>query len=178
VKPYQPAGLWEELADEPYVQDHGESLYRRSLYTFWRRTMPPPSMANFDAPTRESHVVRPSVTNTPLQALNLMNDVQFVEAARVMAERVIKEGGVRPDDRVAFAFRLATARLPTPAERAVLMDFLAFQRQSFEARPADAMKYLTQGERPRDQALNAPELAAYAALSSFILNLDETITKG
>jgi hypothetical protein len=118
------------------------------------------------------------VTNTPLQALNLMNDVQFVEAARVMAERVIKEGGVRPDDRVAFAFRLATARLPTPAERAVLMDFLAFQRQSFEARPADAMKYLTQGERPRDQALNAPELAAYAALSSFILNLDETITKG
>jgi hypothetical protein len=178
VKPYQPPGLWEELADETYVQDHGEGLYRRSLYTFWRRTMPPPSMANFDASSRESHVVRQSATNTPLQALNLMNDVQFLEASRVMAERVMKEGGTAPDSRVAFAFRLATGRAPTAAERAVLLEFYTYQREAFQATPDAAAKYLKQGERPRDETLNATDLAAYAALSSFVLNLDETITKG
>jgi hypothetical protein len=177
VKPYQPPGLWEELADETYVQDKGENLYRRSLYTFWRRTMPPPSMANFDASAREAHVVRQSVTNTPLQALNLMNDVQFLEAARVMAERVMKEGGAAPEPRIAFAFRLATGRAPSAAERKLLLDFFSFQREAFRARPDDAATYLTQGERPRDPALDATELAAYATVSSFILNLDETITK-
>ena len=178
VKPYQPAGLWEELADETYVQDHGDSLYRRSLYTFWRRTMPPPNMANFDASSREAHVVRQNATNTPLQALNLMNDVQFLEASRVMAERVMKEGGATPETRVAFAFRLATGRTPTAAERDVLLKFYTYQRDTFQARPEAAVKYLAQGERPRDEKLNAAELAAYATLSSFVLNLDETITKG
>ena len=178
MKPYQPPGLWEELADETYTQEHGDSLYRRSLYTFWRRTMPPPSMANFDASSRESHVVRQNVTNTPLQALNLMNDVQFLEAARFMAERVMKEGGAKPEDRIAYAFRLATGRLPVAGERDLLLKFFTFQRDAFVARPGDAVKYLAQGERPRDETLNATELAAYATLSSFILNLDETITKG
>jgi hypothetical protein len=178
VKPYQPPGLWEELADETYVQEHGDNLYRRSLYTFWRRTMPPPSMANFDASSREAHVVRQNVTNTPLQALNLMNDVQFLEAARMMAERVMKAGGVRPEERIAYAFRLATGRLPNANERDLLLKFFTFQRDAFVARPGDAVKYLAQGERRRDETLNPTELAAYATLSSFILNLDETITKG
>ena len=107
VKPYQPEGLWNEIGGGgAYVQDHGDDLYRRSLYTFWRRTIPPPSMANFDASARESHVVRPVLTNTPLQALDLMNDVTFVEAARVFAERVMKEGGTSPTDRIAYAFRV------------------------------------------------------------------------
>jgi hypothetical protein len=177
VMPYQPPGLWEELADETYNQDHGAKLYRRSLYTFWRRTMPPPSMANFDASSREAHMVRQSVTNTPLQALNLMNDVQFLEASRVMAERVMKEGGAGQDGRIAFAFRLATGRLPNASERALLAKFYTFQYEAFQAKPDDAVKFLSQGERARDQKLNATELAAYATLSSFILNLDETITK-
>ena len=113
VKPYQPEGLWNEVGGgSAYVQDHGDNLYRRSLYTFWRRSIPPPSMANFDASARENHMVRPVVTNTPLQALDLMNDVAYVEAARVFAQRVIKEGGKTPPERIAYAFRVATARQP------------------------------------------------------------------
>ncbi len=128
VKPYQPEGLWNEIGGGgAYVQDHGDNLYRRSLYTFWRRTIPPPSMANFDASARESHMVRPVVTNTPLQALDLMNDVTFVEAARVFAQRVMKEGGTTPSERIAYAFRVATARQPKAAEAAVLVD--AFRRE-------------------------------------------------
>jgi hypothetical protein len=106
-----------------------------------------------------------------------MNDVQFLEAARVMAERVMKEGGSNDEPRIAFAFRLATGRTPTAAELKLLMSFFGFQRDAFRARPDDAAKYLAQGARPRDQRLEAGELAAYAALTSFILNLDETITK-
>jgi hypothetical protein len=179
VKPYQPEGLWTETSQEgkSYPQDHGDSLYRRSLYTLWRRTIPPPNMANFDASARESHVVKPVFTNTPLQALDLMNDVTYVEAARVFAERVMKEGGTTPEQRLAYGFRVATARLPEPRESSILLDAFRNDFASFKAKPDSALKYVSHGEHARDEHLDVNELAAYTSVMSLILNLSETITK-
>jgi hypothetical protein len=178
VYPYQPAGLWRELNSyEDYVQGKGEDLYRRSLYTFWKRSVPPPTMANFDASNREAHVVRQNVTNTPLQALDLMNNVTYVEAARVLAQRMLREGGATPQQRIAFAFRLATARLPTEREAAVLGRALTRERAAFTARPDGALKYVSQGESPRDPRLAVPELAAYTTVASLILNQSQTVMK-
>jgi Protein of unknown function (DUF1553)/Concanavalin A-like lectin/glucanases superfamily len=178
VKPYQPDGLWNEVGGGgAYVQDHGENLYRRSLYTFWRRTIPPPSMANFDASARESHMVRPVLTNTPLQALDLMNDVAYVEAARVFAQRIMKEGGATPLERIAYAFRVATARQAKPAETAILLNAFKQNLEKFKAKPDDAMKYVSYGEYPRDAKLDVAELAAYSSVTSLILNLNETVMK-
>jgi len=178
VKPYQPEGLWNEIGGGgAYVQDHGDSLYRRSVYTFWRRTIPPPTMANFDASARESHMVRPVLTNTPLQALDLMNDVTFVEAARVFAERVMKEGGPSHRERIAYAFRAATSRMPTAKEAALLEDALLENLERFKAKPDAALKYVSHGERPRDPKLNLSELAAYTSVTSLILNLNEVVMK-
>jgi hypothetical protein len=178
VKPYQPAGLWSEMAgSSDYPQDHGDKLYRRSLYTFWRRTMPPPSMMNFDAAGREACAVRATRTNTPLQALNLMNDVTFIEASRMLAERMMKEGGSTPEQRVAFGFRLATARQPQRPEQQVLTDSFRFQLDRYQTDAGAALKLLGQGEHPRDETLDARELAAYTGVASLILNLDETVTK-
>ena len=178
VKPYQPEGLWNEIGGGgAYVQDHGGNLYRRSLYTFWRRTIPPPSMANFDASARENHMVRPVVTNTPLQALDLMNDVAYVEAARVFAQRVMKEGGKTPPERIAYAFRLATARRPKPAEAAILLDAFRQNQDRFTSKPEAALKYVSVGEYPRDASFDVTELAAYTSVTSLILNLHETVMK-
>ncbi len=178
VKPYQPPGLWKELTGtEEYVPDHGEKLYRRSLYTFWKRTVAPPALATFDAAGRETCVVRPARTNTPLQALNLMNDVTFVEAARMLAQRALKEGGTTPAGRIAVAFRLATARPPRPAELRVLVegyrDHLTTYRQDMKA----ARQLVSIGEAPRDPLLDVAELAAGTAVAGIILNLDEVVTK-
>jgi uncharacterized protein DUF1553 len=178
VKPYQPEGLWNEVGGgATYVQDHGENLYRRSLYLFWKRTVPPPAMANFDASNREAHMVKPVVTNTPLQALNLMNDVTFLEAARVLAQRVIKEGGTDPLARIAYAFRLATARAPKPAESAILAEVFNENLALFAKKPDAALQYVSYGEFPRDLQLSASELAAYTTVTSMILNLHETVMK-
>jgi hypothetical protein len=178
VKPYQPAGLWSEMAgSSDYPQDHGDNLYRRSLYTYWRRTMPPPSMMNFDSAGREACTVRATRTNTPLQALNLMNDVTFVEASRLLAERMMKEGGATPESRLAFAFRLATARRPEPREQQLLADGFHYHLDRYQTDREAALKLLGEGEHPRDEALDARELAAYTAIASLILNLDETVTK-
>ena len=177
VKPYQPAGLWAELSNEEYKQDHNDGLYRRSLYTFWRRTVPPPTMASFDAAGRESCVVRPAVTNTPLQALDLMNNVTFLEAARMIGERMLKEGGATPEERIAFGFRLATGRAPSALETTLLVRAFQSQLERFEARPGSAEKYLTQGESPRAKNLTTDQLAAYATIASMMLNLDEVVTK-
>ena len=179
VKPYQPEGLWIDLIQNgsgEYIQDHGEKLYRRSLYTFWKRTIPPPTMANFDAPSRESSVTQRSVTNTPLQALNLLNDVTYLEAARLLAERMLREGGPAPAQRIEFAFRLATGQRPNAAERAILGDALTYAQSRF-GRPDAAVKFLAVGEHGRDEALDVKELASYASVASLILNLDKTITK-
>ena len=178
VKPYQPEGLWNEIGGGgAYVQDHGDDLYRRSLYTFWRRTIPPPSMANFDASARESHMVRPVMTNTPLQALDLMNDVTFVEAARMFAERTIKEGGTTHAQRIAYAFRVATARTPKASEARVLEDAFVENLELFKSKPDAALKYVSHGEHPRDSSIDVSELAAYASVTSLILNLNEVVMK-
>ncbi|MBI3681657.1 MAG: DUF1553 domain-containing protein [Acidobacteria bacterium] len=177
VKPYQPAGLWKELSGADYHRDKGEDLYRRSLYTFWKRTAPPPAMMNFDASSRETCIVRENRTNTPLQALNLMNDVTYLEAARKMAERMMREGGSEPAGRIAFGFRLATARHPKPNEAGLLADSFRNQLDYYQTDREAALKFLSQGDSPRDEKLDASELAAYAAVASLILNLDETVTK-
>ncbi len=177
VKPYQPAGLWNELADADYVQDHGPSLYRRSIYTFWKRTVPPPAMMAFDAPARETCVVRESRTNTPLQALDVLNDVTFVEAARRFAERLLCGPDHSPEARLSSAFYQATARRPRPDELAILVDGFQNQLARFKRDRKAALALIAQGESPRHARLDPLELAAYTAMAQLILNLDETLTK-
>ncbi len=176
VKPYQPPGLWEDFSFNQirYVQDHGDSLYRRSLYTFWRRSIGPPNM--FDTPNRQVCTVRQARTNTPLHALILMNDVTFVEAARVWAERLLKAEKT-PGLRLALAFRQATARAPSPTEQKVLL--AGYQRvlKQYQADPKAAEKLVSTGEWPRDKTLDVAEHAALAAMANMILNLDEVMTK-
>jgi hypothetical protein len=183
VKPYQPAGLWEELSFtdkttvDKYVQSHGEDLYRRSMYTFWKRTVPPPSLALFDAAGREACAVRLGRTNTPLQALNLLNDVIYVESARKLAERMLKEGGSTPADRLTYGWRLAMARKPEGPELASLSKGFAAYLAKYRFNPGAATALLDVGESPRDDSLDPAELAAYTAAANVILNLDEAITK-
>ena len=184
VRPYQPAGLWAELtakpetkSDDVYVQGSGADLYRRSLYTFWKRTIPPPGLEVFDAPSRETCMVRRSRTSTPLQALTLLNDVTYVEAARGLAQRMLTEGGSSAAERVRFAFRAATARLPRRDDEVLLLSSLQRYRARFERDPASARALLSVGESPRDESINVVDHAAYALLASVILNLDVTVTK-
>jgi hypothetical protein len=183
VQPYQPAGLWEELAfgegfsAQTYEQSHGKDLYRRGMYTFWKRTVPPASLATFDAPDREKCTARRAQTNTPLQALVLMNDPTYVEAARVFAERVLREGGKDDKSRIDYAFRLATARKPAGKEESVLRALLERQLIVFRRDRAAAAKLLAVGEAPPDKTLDPSDVAAWTTVTSTILNLDETITR-
>jgi len=178
VKPYQPPGLWKELSGgADYKPDTGEGLYRRSLYTYWKRAVPPPMMMNFDAAGREACVVRQSRTNTPLQALDLMNDVTFVEASRVLAERMMMEGGSTPEERITYGFRLATARRPKPPERKILIEGFHHHLDTYRTDRAAALKLVSQGEFPRDEKLDPSDLAAYTTIASLLLNFDETVTK-
>lgn len=177
VKPYQPKGLWMDLSGTDYEPDHGDNLWRRSLYTFWKRTSPQPTMMSFDASAREMCRVRPSRTSTPLQALALMNDVTFVEAARGLAQRVIIDGGESSADRVVLAFRKVLARPPRAHELTVLIDNLNANLVRYRGDPDAALALLSQGESPRDEQISEPELAAYTAIAGLILNLDEAITK-
>jgi hypothetical protein len=186
VKPYQPPGLWEDVSYDPdeseftaqmYRQDKGEGLYRRTMYTFWKRSSPPPRLTTFDAPIREVCVVRRERTNTPLQALILMNDPTFVEAARFVAQRVLKEVDGDTDARLSFAFELATSRLPTDAEMDVLRDVLQKRKAAYESDPDKAAELLKVGDSPRDESIDAVEHAAWTNVVSVILNLDETISK-
>jgi hypothetical protein len=182
VKTYQPEGLWAELATpggigQTFVQDHGESLYRRSLYMYWKRTVPPPAMSSFDAPSREVCTVSRSRTNTPIQALALMNDVVYVEASRKLAERCVAEGGVKPAERLTHAFRLATARKPSPEELKILVEDFNYHLATYFSAPEEAAKLLGIGESNRNPSVDQRELAAYTAVANVILNLDETITR-
>src|SRR5262249_17388599 len=149
----------------------GPDLYRRSLYTFWRRTVGPTSL--FDTPARQICTVRQPRTNTPLHALILLNDVTYVEAARALAERVLTQGGPMPDDRIAWLFRLATARPPSDAERAVLAQGLQRLLKQYQADKEAAQKLIRVGEKPPRTDLDGIELAAYTGLVSVVLNLDE-----
>ncbi len=182
VNPYQPDGLWAELNDREglsmkFVQSHGEDLYRRSVYTFWKRTVPPPTMQVFDAPEREYCVVRRSNTNTPLQALVLLNDIQMVEAARKLAERMLTKGGGSFEEKLNYGFRLATARRPSKKELEVL--HRAWQEQHTELMNdlEAAKRLLNVGESPVNTMLDPVELASCTHVARLILNLDETITK-
>ncbi|MFM8250896.1 MAG: PSD1 and planctomycete cytochrome C domain-containing protein [Planctomycetota bacterium] len=182
VKPYQPDGLWEAVGfvgsnTSVFKQDSGDALYRRSLYTFWKRTSPPPSLATFDAPSRETCTVRRARTNTPLQALVLLNDKQFVEAARKLAERMMLEGGATPAERIAFAFRISTARRAEPDEIAVLARVHESQLKLFQANAEAAKQLLSYGDSKRNEQLDSSELAALTMVANVIMNLDETITK-
>ena len=181
VKTYQPEGLWEAVAyptsnTAKYVQDHGEALYRRSLYLFWKRTSPPPSMSVFDAPTREACIVNRSRTNTPLQALVAMNGTQFVEASRNFAQRVMvaKSGD---SERARYAFLLLLGREPSEKERDILLASLKRQLDEFEADPGAAERLLKVGESARDTSLDAVEHAAWTMVCNMLLNLDEAVTQ-
>ncbi len=183
VRPYQPAGIWKAVGYSGsntvnFVRDNGDKLYRRSLYIFWKRTAPPPSMITFDAPSRESCTVRRARTNTPLQALVLLNDEQYVEAARKFAERIMTEGGTDAKSRIEFAFRAATARHPNRDEAQLFMDLFNEQLATYQQDSEAAEKLLSVGEAPRNTQLNPAELAAWTIIANTILNLNETLTKG
>jgi len=182
VKPYQPQGLWLQVASgnqslRKYIQDHEEDLYRRSLYTFWKRTIPPPSMTVFDAPSREQCSIKRRTTSTPMQALVLLNDPQFTEAARLMAQRMLEEGGEQAENRIAYAFKWATSRSPVAKEVDILLRLLEEELSAFATDPDAANRLLSIGEIPIAKRQNVTELAAYTVLASAILNLTESIHK-
>ena len=181
VKPYQPDGLWSAVGyttsnTANFTQDHGESLYRRSLYTFWKRTSPPPSMQILDAPSREVCVVRRPRTNSPGAALVLMNDPQFVEAARHLAEHLLQQR--RTDAaRIDYGFERVIARKPTNDERAIVMNMLSAFRTRYQEDPESASQLVGVGESVSQSAGNVGELAAWTLVANTLLNLDETISK-
>jgi hypothetical protein len=183
VKPYHPPGLYEQVVaqrDNPkatYQQGSGDDLHRRSLYTYWKRSVPHPGMLLFDAPFRETCALRRSRSNTPLQALNLMNDPTYVEAARFLAQRMIQEGGTSIESRLTHGFRLLLARKPSPQELQVLTSAAERSIQDFTKDAEAAKQLLTFGEAKTDDKLSAAELAAYTTVASTLINLDETITK-
>jgi hypothetical protein len=178
VKPYQPPGLWEIAMGNPkYEQGRGEELHRASLYTFWKRTVPPPAMIAFDAPERNVCVVRRQSTSTPLQALGLLNDTQIVEAARFVSERMLKEGGGALDDQIRWAFRLVTSRHPGAKELAVLKQLFQEQRELFVGDQHAASQLLAVGEAPNDPTLSPVDLAAGTVLAEALLNYDEAVMR-
>ena len=181
VRPYQPEGIWEAVAMDIsntrfYKQDKGEALYRRSMYTFWKRAAPPPTMEIFNAPSRENCTVVRERTNTPLQALVTMNDPQFFEAARVLAERSMLDS-LEFNARVDFIARRLLARPLTPEEQTVAESAFSDYRAYYSEHPADARKMLRQGDSAPDPSLPAGEFAAYTMLANQLMNLDEVLNK-
>jgi hypothetical protein len=177
VRPYQPPGLWQDLNGQTYKPDSGPGLYRRSLYTFWKRTVAPPAMVAFDASTRETCTVRETRTNTPLQALDLLNDVTYLEASRKLAERVLRMPAASVSQRIERAFRLILTRRPTAEEARILRQGYDRRLAAFRADPNSARKLLAVGQSPRDARLDLAELAAGTTTASLIFNLSETVTK-
>ncbi len=181
VRPYQPAGLWEELAgganDGPYQNDHGDNLYRRSLYTYRKRTVSHPTVATFDAPSWEICRVNRGRTNTPLQSLALLNDTTYVEAARKFAERMLQfsEGSI--ESQIRFGFMSATQRAPTPHELSTLVASHNVYQDYYVSNSQEARELLATGESPAQPSLPVDKLAAMTAIASVLLNLDEVITK-
>jgi len=182
VKPYQPANVWEQVSYPTsdtvnYVQEHGDALHRRSMYTYWKRMASPPSMDASDAPMRDVVCTRRQRTDTPLQALVTMNDVQWVEAARALAQRVILEGGRQPDQRINLMSEILLAHDAPPKTAAILKDSLKQMREHYAADRKAAHALVETGEKKRDPSIPEPELAAWTMLASEMLNLDETVTK-
>ena len=181
VRPYMPEGVWDETSRygdlRGYKADGGEGLYRRSLYTIWKRTAPPPSMMLFDSPAREICTVKRSRTNTPLQALALLNEITYVEAARKLGERMLTEGGPTVEGRIAYGFRLVTARQPSAEELAILIEGLSADLAQFKANPEAAKQYLSFGTSKSANTIDPLELATYALTANVLLNLDEVVTR-
>ena len=179
VMPYQPAGLWEDSGTQhEYTQSKGADLWRRSLYTFWRRTLPPPAMTLFDAPTREFCKARREKSATPLQALVLFNDPEFLEPARVLAENLVREFPSDDAARCVKAFRLFTGKMPEQAQTDVLVRMIQDSRKSFQANPTEAANLRTNnGETPVDASLDAAEVAATTIMARALIGYDETVMK-
>jgi hypothetical protein len=181
VKPYQPDGVWSSVAysnsnTRKFEKDKGNAVYRRTLYTFLKRTAPAPMMSNFDAPNRESCTVRRERTNTPLQALQMMNDVQFIEAARHLATNTLKEDS-QDKARMSKMFRKLTLRRPNDRELGILQQVLQQHREEYKKNPADAAAIIAHGDSPVDKSINVTELAAWTVLANQLLNLDEVLNK-
>ncbi|MFN7733482.1 MAG: DUF1553 domain-containing protein, partial [Pirellula sp.] len=179
---YQPPNIWEPVGygdsnTRYYIQQHGDALYRRSLYAYVKRTAPPPFMSNFDAPNRETFCTRRERSNTPLQALQLMNDVQHFEAARCLAERLLRDGDRDDADKIDRLFEWVVARRPDDAERQSVLRVVNQMRQRWTAAPDEAVRVASSGERWRDASLDPTEVATWALVSNLILNLDETLTR-
>jgi hypothetical protein len=182
VRPYQPEGVWEAVAmigsnTRDYKRDSGENLYRRSLYTFWKRAAPPASMEIFNAPNREICAARRERTNTPLQALVTLNDPQFVEAARRLAERALREGGESDAARVDFIARWIVARSFNDEERSIVATSLAALLEHYRAHPDDAKKLIVTGASKPDEKLDPVALAGWTMLANQLMNLDEVLNK-
>ncbi len=181
VRPYMPDGVWDETSRygdlRGYKHDMNDGLYRRTLYTIWKRTAAPPSMLLFDAPSREICTVKRSRTNTPLQALTLLNEITYVEAARKLAERMLADGGTTPESRIRFAFRWTTSRTPTSEELAVLIDGLNDDLTRFRQDAGAAKQLIVLGESKAGASLDPAELAAYTLTANVLLNLDEVVTR-
>jgi hypothetical protein len=182
VRPPQP-DLWKIVAyvgsnTMNFKKDNGpDKVYRRSLYTFWKKTAPPPQMNLMDAPSREHCTVRRERTNTPLQALMLMNDPQYVEAARVLAERVLKDGGATVEQRSAYLFKMVTSRPPSVIEQGILKGAFAKFQVEYSANLKEAQKLILVGESAPDPKLDAVDLASWTMMANLVLNLDEVINK-
>ena len=182
VRPYQPPNIWEPVGfvgsnTANYTQDHGPALYRRSLYIFFKRTAPPPFMSNFDAPNREQSCARRDRSNTPLQALQLMNDVQHFEAARGLAEQIMTAGGSTTGERIVFAYRTVLSRRPNADEAAVVEKLFQKQLTKYQAYRDAAAKVIRNGESTPRAGLDEPELAAWTLVANLLLNLDETVSR-
>jgi mono/diheme cytochrome c family protein len=180
VYPYMPEGVWDETNFYGNLRNYRHQplgLYRRSLYTIWKRTAAPPNMLTFDVPSREACRVTRARTNTPLQALTLMNDVTFVEAARVLAQRMLREGGESAEERLAFGFKCVVAREPSAAEMEILRAGLLKRLARYRSNPEEARKLIEQGVYRVDRSLDSAVLAAYTVAASTILNLDEAVNK-
>jgi hypothetical protein len=185
VNPYTPGNLWREISHygsspataQTFEQDHGEKLYRRSLYTYWKRTVPPPNMTAFDAPNRETCTVARPTTTTPLQALVLLNDVQFVEASRAFAERILARTDDDETTRLRWAFEECVSRPPTEEELSVLTDALFRERIRYAHNSAAAIEYLANGESTRNEKIPPAEQAAWSQVATLLLNLSESVTR-
>jgi len=181
AKPYQPSGLWKEMSygnssGKGYQEDHGDNLYRRGIYTFWKRSILYPAFAIFDAPNREECTVRRPRTNTPLQAFVTLNSTAFVEAARVFAERILREE-LGPEDRIDLAMEIALARSPSAVEKETLQGLLADMKAHYQTEPDEACRIIAVGEWPVATDFSPVTLAAWTSVAQAILNLDETQTK-
>jgi hypothetical protein len=175
VKPYMPPAIWSSISNAKYKRDSGGKLYRRSMYTYWRRTVPPPTMMAFNAAARETCIVRTDQTTTPLQALTLMNNVAFVEASRSLADRVLQLDELTPRLQIRRMFRSVTSRRPEAGELNLLVDDFRAYRAEFRDNPEAARRLIRIGESPWSNQVDAIDLAAMTLVANTVLNLDEAI---